>query len=219
MRAPLRRWRRPPAHAWASLHYLALQTRIGSHPGLLYTSSSLPSAPGHAFRRSNPVLSRPGVWRGAGRQAGPQGRQGREAEAQAGWRAVWRQQGAQSPAVGALPPVWHPPTPPCTLPMQAVQRAVRLVEQQEARQQPRGGSGVRPVDPREAARGKVEFVKAGAGLVSRCFDALARLGGLLAAEAAPATTPPRPPPPPAALRACRSKTGAPASQQTWAACR
>ncbi|PRW60809.1 heme oxygenase [Chlorella sorokiniana] len=39
----------------------------------------------------------------------------------------------------------------------AVQRAVRLVEEQEARRG--GGSGVRPVDPREAARGKVEYVK------------------------------------------------------------
>ncbi len=45
--------------------------------------------------------------------------------------------------------------------LQAVQRAVRLVEEQEARRG--GGSGVRPVDPREAARGKVEYVKVGAG--------------------------------------------------------
>ena len=41
-----------------------------------------------------------------------------------------------------------------------MQRAVRLVEEQERRG---GGSGIRPVDPREAARGKVEYVKVGVG--------------------------------------------------------
>lgn len=46
--------------------------------------------------------------------------------------------------------------------VQAVQRAVRLVEEQEGRRRG-GGGGVRPVDPREAARGKVEYVKVGAG--------------------------------------------------------
>lgn len=40
-----------------------------------------------------------------------------------------------------------------------MQRAVRLVEEQDRR-----GGGVRPVDPREAARGQVEYVKVGVGL-------------------------------------------------------
>ncbi|EFN60042.1 expressed protein [Chlorella variabilis] len=39
----------------------------------------------------------------------------------------------------------------------AVQRAVRLVEQQEGKG--RGPPSARPIDPREAARGKVEYVK------------------------------------------------------------
>lgn len=41
---------------------------------------------------------------------------------------------------------------------------MRLVEEREGLRG--GGSGVRPVDPREAARGKVEYVKVGDGTVS-----------------------------------------------------
>ena len=48
------------------------------------------------------------------------------------------------------------PSRPCIEP-QAVQRAVRLVEEQEGRG--RGAAGARPVDPREASRGKVEYVR------------------------------------------------------------
>ena len=48
------------------------------------------------------------------------------------------------------------PPRPC-IDTQAVLRAVRLVEEQEGRG--RGAAGARPVDPREARRGKVEYVR------------------------------------------------------------
>ena len=50
-----------------------------------------------------------------------------------------------------------PPRP--SIDTQAVQRAVRLVEEQEGRGRGRGAAGARPVDPREARRGKVEYVR------------------------------------------------------------
>ena len=53
-----------------------------------------------------------------------------------------------------------------------MQRAVRLVEEQDRR-----GGGVRPVDPREAARGQVEYVKVGVGLWHGLMDGVCSMRG------------------------------------------
>ena len=93
------------------------------------------------------------------------------AQAAACRRQVGRRQGAPTllfplPATPQLSLLgWHPDVHRLTV--QAVQRALRLVDKQDAADGKRGGGGgprgARPIDPREASRGKVEFVKVACG--------------------------------------------------------
>jgi hypothetical protein len=53
--------------------------------------------------------------------------------------------------------------------LQAVQRAVKLVEQQEGKG--RHAAGPRPIDAREAALGKVEYVRVSRQALSACLVA------------------------------------------------
>lgn len=146
-------------------------------------------------------------------------------------------------AVPCRPLVHHPSSPTH---LQAVQRAVKLVEEQEGKG--RRASGTRPVDPREASRGKVEYVKVRGCAVSvrhwlhldaqnqaRSIAAATCRGGpsrkrstALGRLDTQACTRAWAHLPPCAyhlitdtplLQLCRSRTGAAATPRSWGACR